>query len=362
MDLQKFPAERYAAYAVLAAGVALFLYFLALPLFFSLLPFLLAFSAAYACRPLAVRLSRRTKIPVGVLCAALIFFFLLVLSVAVYFALRGAVAELISLGNRLVGGDDPTASLAHTVSLWWEKVSDRFPFLAGLFPEGDAEWESLLLSRLGEIGALVGEKALSAAGRLVQALPLWFLFLCVTLVAAFYFARDMGKMREGMLSFLPTRVSEMLLRFKNGAWQAVLGYLRAYLILMALTFALLSVGFLLLSVPYAILLAALFALLDLLPVLGVGLFLVPWAIFDLLLGNVFRGVGLLILYGVIALVRQIAEPHLVGRSLGLHPLVATAAGYIGFRFFGFAGLLLLPPLCLLLRVFFPKETAQPGDR
>lgn len=361
MDLQKFPAERYAAYAVLLTVGVLFFRFLAMPLLFAALPFLLAFAAAYACRPLAIRLHRRTGISVGILCAALIFFFLLVLSVGLFFAVRGAAGELLSLGNRLLGNGDPATDLAHAVSAWWSGVTARFPILAGLLPQGDTAWQDLLLSRLGDIGTRVGEYALAAAGKLAQALPLWFLFFCVTLVAAFYFARDMDKMRAGMLALLPPRAARAVLQAKDGAWQAAVGYLRAYLILMLLTFALLLVGFLLLSLPYALLLSALFALLDLLPVLGVGLFLVPWAIVELLLGNVFRGVGLLILYAVIALAKQIAEPHLVGRGLGLHPLIATAAGYIGFRFFGFAGLLLFPPLCLLLRVFFPSEAAEPGD-
>lgn len=361
MDLSKIPAERYAAYAVLAVVGALFFRFLAMPLLFAALPFLLAFAAAYACRPLAIRLHRRTGISTGVWCASLIFFFLFVLAVMLFFAVRGVAGELLSLGNRLLGEGDPAAGLAHAVSEWWSSMAARFPVLSGLLPQGDSEWRELLLSRLGDIGTQLGEYALSAAGRLAQALPLWFLFFCVTLVAAFYFARDMDKMRAGMLALLPPRASRAVLQAKDGAWQAVGGYLRAYLVLMLLTFALLSVGFLLLSVPYALLLSALFALLDLLPILGVGLFLVPWAIVELLLGNVFRGVGLLILYAVIALVRQIAEPHLVGRGLGLHPLIATAAGYIGFRFFGFAGLLLFPPLCLLLRVFFSSKASEPGE-
>lgn len=362
MDLQKISIERIAAYVVVAAGAALFLRFLALPLFFAALPFLLAFSAAYACRPLAVRLHRLTKISVGGLCVFLVFFFVFVLSLMLFFGVRAAAKELLSLGNRLLGEGNAAETVAHLLSDWWTTVTTRFPFLTDIAPKGDAEWEGLLLSRLGEIGTRIGEYALSAAGRLAQALPLWFLFLAVSLIAAFYFARDMGKMREEVLSFLPHRLGEMLIRAKDGAWHAAMGYLRAYFLLMLLTFALLTVGFLLLSVPYAVLLAAVLAVIDFLPVLGVGLFLVPWAILDLLLGNVFRGVGLLILYAAVSLAKQVAEPRMVGEQLGLHPLFALAAMYLGFRFFGFAGLILAPPLCFLLRaVLFSSDAAQPGD-
>ena len=360
--MDKISIERIAAYVIVVGGVALFAYFLALPLFFSLLPLLLGFVAAYACRPLAVRLHRLTRVPVGGLSVFLVFFFLFVASLLLFFALRTVAGELLALGNRLVGEGDPAEVLAHAISSFWSGVTERLPFLASLAPRGDEEWERLLLSRLGEIGGRLGEKALAAAGKLAQALPAWLLFLAVSLIAAFYFARDMAGVRKALGAFLPRRVYEAVIRLKNGAWQAALGYLRAYLLLMLLTFALLLCGFLLLGIPYAVLAAAVLAVLDFLPVLGVGLFLVPWGIFALLVGQSFRGVGLLILYAAITLVRQVMEPRIIGRHFGLHPLLTLAAMYVGFRLFGFLGLVLLPPACLLLRsVFFSSKAAEPGE-
>ena len=309
-----------------------------------------------------MRLHRLTHVPIGGLCVFLVFFFVFLLSLLLFFALRAAATELLALGNRLAGEGDPAETIAHAVSAWWSGVTERLPFLSSFAPRGDEEWEMLLLSRIGEVGGRLGELALSAAGKLAQAIPLWFLFLAVSLIAAFYFARDMAGIRTAMLAHLPQGVASALIRLKNGAWYAALGYLRAYLLLMLLTFVLLLVGFLLLDISYAVLLAALFALLDFLPVLGVGLFLVPWGIFDLVCGNIFRGVGLLILYAAIALVRQVMEPRIIGRHFGLHPLVTLAAMYVGFRLFGFVGLVVLPPLCLLLRfAVSPSEAAQPGD-
>ena len=92
--------------------------------------------------------------------------------------------------------------------------------------------------------------------------------------------------------------------------------------------------------------ATVIAVVDLLPVFGTGTVLVPWALVSLLLGQYPLGSGLLILYGVSLIVRQVAEPRLVGASLGLHPLASFAAMFVGYRLFGIVGLLLGPAVAL----------------
>ena len=107
---------------------------------------------------------------------------------------------------------------------------------------------------------------------------------------------------------------------------------------------------------YPLLLATLFCLFDILPVLGVGMLLVPWGVFALLSGAKGLGVGLLVLFAAISIVRQFAEPRLLGASYGVHPLLTLLSLYAGARLFGFLGLLLFPALTLLLyETFFADE-------
>ena len=120
-------------------------------------------------------------------------------------------------------------------------------------------------------------------------------------------------------------------------------------VLCGVTFLLLLLGFLYLKQDYGFLLAVLIALVDALPVLGAGLFLVPWALGHLLLGSVPRGVALLALYAVILLVRSILEPKLMAAQAGLPPLSALLAMYVGYSFFGVGGMLLLPIVLLFCR-------------
>jgi predicted PurR-regulated permease PerM len=109
-------------------------------------------------------------------------------------------------------------------------------------------------------------------------------------------------------------------------------------------------------VRYAFLLALVTAVLDALPVLGVGVVLVPYAAISLISGNTALGVGLLLLYGVITVVRQIAEPRLVGKSLGLHPILMLVSFYAGWKLFGVAGVFIGPLLVMIIKALWrPKE-------
>ena len=118
---------------------------------------------------------------------------------------------------------------------------------------------------------------------------------------------------------------------------------------MALTFAMLLIGFWVLRVEYAFLLAFLIALADLLPVIGVGTILIPWSIVMLLQRQFYLGFGLLILFFAISLVRQVAEPKVLGKSLGLHPLLTLFATYVGFVLFGIVGMILAPIVALFAK-------------
>ena len=137
-------------------------------------------------------------------------------------------------------------------------------------------------------------------------------------------------------------------------------YLRAYLLLLGVTLVCLFLGFLILGIDYALLLAFLIALADLLPVIGVGTVMIPWGLILLLQRSFYHGFGILLLYLAVALMRQVMEPRLVGKSLGIHPLLSLLATYVGFRLFHVLGMLLAPfavmlGKSLLDRTFFKKD-------
>ncbi len=122
------------------------------------------------------------------------------------------------------------------------------------------------------------------------------------------------------------------------------GWLKAQIKLCAVTWGIVTVGFLILGIPNALLWAAAVALVDAIPILGTGTVLVPWAVVCLLRSEALRAIGLLCTYGAAFMARTVLEPRLVGDQLGLDPLTTLGALYVGYRFWGFPGLVLTPIL------------------
>ena len=352
------PIEKIAAWLIVIGGAYLILQYALAPLVVTLLPFALAWLLAYFARPLALRLHRHTHLSVGTLSVVLVFLFLSLCGTALFFALRQAAVELLALGERFGREEEWLTGAIAKAEAWWADTVARFPFLGMLGVQRNGKLADLLAGWLSEAGSRLGDAALRAAGTLASLLPNALIFLLVTLAAAFYFALDLGGIHRACLSLLPARMRTATQTLKEGAMQTVFGYFRTYMILMLVTFGCLCVGFLLLRVKYAVLLAALFSLLDLLPIIGVGMLLLPWGIFACLFGNFATGVGLFALWAVILLVRQLLEPRLIGHQLGLHPVPALLATYAGLKLFGFWGLMLLPGALMVLRHLFISQDRQ----
>jgi len=219
--------------------------------------------------------------------------------------------------------------------------------------------ENFLGDALSALGAAIPRILTS----ILSALPDLFLGVIVAVISAFYFTVDSSRIKSGIKSLLPSSAENLFSHIKKEAAVAVIGYLRSYSLIMLITFAEIFFGLSVLGVEYSFLIAAISAIVDILPILGVGIVLIPWALFCLMTRNLFLGIGLIILYVIIVIVRQFIEPKIVGESLGIHPLLALAAFYLGYRLFGFAGILIAPILLILWRAYkaySSKDTIKNG--
>ena len=136
---------------------------------------------------------------------------------------------------------------------------------------------------------------------------------------------------------------------KTQFFSTVVSIIKAYAILMGFTFIQLLTGFIVAGIDYPVLLALFISLIDILPVLGTGTVLIPWCIILFLSGNVKTGLCILILYVIITLTRQIAEPKVLGNSVGLHPLVTLISMYFGLKLIGVKGLFLFPLTMIIIK-------------
>lgn len=342
MDLKKAAEFTVVCGGALLAGFLILRYLLPIAA-----PFLLALGVALLTRRTVLRVSARLGGRERLAAVLVVGFFLLVLGTACYFLGVLLLTQLRNLLELLAqDANDPAGKLAQLLGFLRE-LAAKLPLLGGL-----------LSGAAGEAGALslltqpLADKAALALARIAARLPSMLFFLVVTLIASFFVAADYPACTGAISRILPARIRAYLPRLRaRGA-----GYLRriakAYALLFLLTFAELFFGLLLLRERYALLLAFVIAVLDILPILGVGVVLVPWGIYRLLTGNVLGGVCLLLLYAFVTVVRQIAEPHLIGKSFGIPPLLSLAALYVGLRLFGFWGVLVALPVAVLLRSFF----------
>jgi predicted PurR-regulated permease PerM len=141
----------------------------------------------------------------------------------------------------------------------------------------------------------------------------------------------------------------LIIEIKNSLFSTIGKYLRSYSVLMLITFVELLVFFLIFSIKPALTLAFLIAIVDILPVLGVGTVLIPWAAFYLLSGSPWQALIIACIYIVITVVRQILEPKVIGDHVGMLPILTLFCIWVGLKLFGFGGVFLIPIMVVVLK-------------
>lgn len=319
------------------------------------MPFLLAFLLALAAEPLVrffyvkARMPRAAATGLGVTIALT----MLVLAAMVLGALL--VRELGTLVNvlpDLEGTATQGMNVLQTRLLSMAQAAPKSvrPMLTrsveGLFSDGTAVMEGISSILLGFASGVVTRLPDSALG-----IGTWIL-------ATFMISAKLPKIRRWISSHLPHAWHEKYLPMLRQLKRSVLGWLFAQLRLVGVTFLILTAGFFILQVTYAPLWAAVISLVDALPILGTGTVLVPWSLVCFLQGDHVRAIGLLGVYAVVSLLRSILEPRLVGKQLGLDPLITLAAMYTGYRLWGIPGMLLSPLLAVTAVQIFTAEKQQ----
>ncbi len=195
---------------------------------------------------------------------------------------------------------------------------------------------------LGSAVSDVSVRALAALSSVATAIPRIVISLGFAVISSFFFLLDFEAVLEFLKSRLPKKAVGFMSELRGKVFLAALKYMRSYALIMLITFALLFLGLSLLRTKNAAVAALVIALLDVLPVIGTGLIILPWSLISMLGGRVGYGVGLIIIWAVITVTRNIIEPKIVGKQVGLHPLVTLIAMFVGTKLFGFVGLVALP--------------------
>lgn len=226
-----------------------------------------------------------------------------------------------------------------------DELLNRFPdieyYLEDIFNSiNDSIFSFLTKASSTVVGAITG-----FAGQ-VPSILIKFIF---TIVSSFFFTIDYHRIAGFVMKQFSVEKRNMIIKVKDNVIGTLGKFIKAYTTLIIITFLELSLGFFILKVPNPFLVAALVAFVDLLPILGTGAVLLPWVIISFIFNNNTMGVGILILYIIITVVRQTLEPRVVGQQIGLHPVVTLICIFVGAQLLGVVGIFLLPVTATILK-------------
>ena len=307
-------------------------------------PFLVAFGAAALMEPAVKRLCARglgRSVAAG-------FLSLMVLSAVV----AGAV-WISSRGVSLVSGfAKQVPELAAAASDMLLRLEERLSSIVEAAPDEFKDYLYAVLESFGrefyQLPERISGWALGLLTKAAQSSPDILLFAVTAGIGTYFISASFPK----TLAFVAAQLPESFCRKLEGMGKDLKasfgGWFKAQLILMVMTFFQLLAAFLLLKVKGAALLAGVTALVDAMPVFGTGIVLLPWAAYCLLLGDVGKGMGLVICWGLVNIVRNCVQAKLLGDQIGLDPLVSLLSIYMGWRIWGVWGMLLFPIMFVTL--------------
>ena len=307
------------------------------------LPFLLGGALALAAEPMTRFLCGQLRLPrpaaAGLSVTAAFCFLTFVVLVLCALLLR----ELRILAGLLPNLEDTARSGISTLSQWLlGRIARLPPGIRDILTRNVNE----LLSGSSALLDQAMSFLLNLAGGVLSHVPDSALVLGTGIISSYMISAKLPSLRKWFAARLSRERLKPILDTLSEIKAAVLGWLKAQLKLSGITWIILTLGLILLRIPYAPLWAGLISLLDAFPVLGTGTVLLPWSLICFLQQDSGRAVGLLGIYSIISLSRSILEPKLVGKHLGLDPLVTLFSLYAGYRLWGLGGMILSPVLAV----------------
>ncbi len=336
---------------VVAAGILLMVVWL-LPralVFFS--PFVAGWIIALIAAPLVRFFEEKVKIKRKVGSVFVIVAVIALVVFLIYFIGARLVEQAVGLINSLpdmwAGMEQDLNNIGKNLSVIIEKL-----------PEGISknlnDFVNTIGSYVGDLLGRISTPTIAAAGNLAKQLPAIFIGLIMALLSSYFFVAERAQINEWCRRHMPATIQLRYQMIQKSLLRSVGGYFKAQLKIEIWMYLLLLIGFFVLDVDYYALIALGVAFMDFLPFFGTGTILVPWAIIRLLTADYQVAIGLLIIWGVGQLARQMIQPKIVGDSMGVPPLPTLFLLYVGYKLSGVIGMIIAVPLGLLVYSFYKE--------
>ncbi len=343
---------RIAAIVIVLVLVCIGVYF-ALPYIWRLfkgiislfLPFILGYIFSLLVRPLADHFQKRLKLPRGLAAILVIVVIIGVIGGGLSFAVWKVIVEVRNVSDQLPQIVDSIGQSIENVRISLSGVFQRLP--------GNIQVaiQSVSQSISDWVAELINTKStpmVLKAGDFAKALPGVFIGIVVFILSSYFMVSNPRPVSNFISRVFSARFLEKTHKLAEEIKLYLGGYIRAQGILMCIAFVIIMLGLTILGVDYALLIALAIAFLDALPFFGSGAVLWPWALISFINGNIKTGVGLVLIYICVAVVRQLVEPKIVSSKLGTNPLLTLMSMYIGYRLLSVGGMILGPIIMLLV--------------
>lgn len=338
-------------WTVLAALLMAAAVYYGLPLVY---PLLLAWLLAYAARPLTLLLCS-FRLPLWLSVALSLLTYIGGAALIVTALLTKLVSELMVLSRHVNLHAEEWGQLLlswsrnERLQTLLERIGSIYQSGTPLNPSGEAQG---IFGRAGEtIGMFVTELItgfFNLVLKLLSALPGMGSVLMIVVLAAFFIGTGWEKHKMRLLARIPAPLTTPLMGIWSDLHRALIAYLTAQLVLISVSTVTIIIGLALLGVPSAFTIGLMIGFVDFIPYFGVGIVLLPWALYAYLTGSLGLALGLIILYAVILIARQVLEPKILASSIGLDPLYMLIGMFAGVQLMGMAGLIAAPVLLVLL--------------
>ncbi|MFR7985084.1 MAG: sporulation integral membrane protein YtvI [Clostridia bacterium] len=311
-----------------------------------IMPFIIAFLISWALQRPIRFLSEKLRVHKKILAIFLVLLFYCTIGLLIALLIIksfSAVGELIA--------SLPALYEAHINPLIGKIYDSLESSFIRLDPELMNALDTLIQDSAASIGEIISGLSMTVAGAVsgaASSLPGFLIRLLLMVISTFFISMDYDRLMGFILRQFNDRTQELFFQIKKYIIGTLFVCIRSYALIMSITFVELSIGLHILRIENAFLIALLIAVFDILPVLGTGGIMIPWAIITFLLGNYSLAIGLAVLYVVITIIRNILEPKIVGGNIGLHPVVTLISLFVGAQLFGVVGLFGFPIFLSLL--------------
>lgn len=352
MDSLLFKRVLRGLWVVLAGAGLLLAVYVLLPLIY---PLLLAWLLAYLIHPL-VQILKGFRLPGWLAVSLSLLFYIGGTALVLTALITRLVKELIVLLQTfdLHTGEwrELLLSISHNASI--QNIINQINQFYHDNPGYHATIDSNINRTTETVGHAVTELITGFFNmilRLISALPSLGSILTLIVLAAFFISTGWERHNAKLTALLPAPLVRPVSEIWNDLRKALFGYLRAQAVLISVTAVIVIIGLLLLGVNSAFVIGLTIGLVDMIPYVGVGVILFPWALYSYMTGGLGLAIGLLVLYGVILVTRQVLEPKVLGSSIGLDPLTMLIGMFAGLQLFGMLGLLLGPVILVVADAF-----------